>query len=537
MSIFPLFAQTERQELAVPVWTTVLGSFGLTALLYALVYPLKTTSLGALLFERGFTQILVVFLGIFIVFYLSHRLYNIRREFKHLNQDIIPANIFRISPAHPGLTNLQQALLQEKNLLARRCSRVIGAYQQSQARRTAAEFAQEDSVFYQQIMASAYVLPRILLWSIPLLGLMGTLLGLGAVVQGFSLFLEQAGNLEQVQNGFGAVARGLTVAFDTTFAALLLSILGMVFLSLVERQESQLLLLIDIYIADKILPRLQEPDLGPLQTEWRDSLEEVVQELLPRQTSAVAPRAIAPEASESLVMEVKTVQKHLIALLEGIYQSHQDWQKQSQAANQRLETILLELSQQTQRTPSPALPAAFLPEKGLEPLLELARDFRQEFLGGIARLEALSQTQSQQTQASREQSALAFRETVQTLGEHYQALHQSLAVHQQQLADIRQLLQTAPQKLGESLQGHSQGVDNLALAMESQNRRWIAALGELQPLLERLAQTPPNQEQLTVVLGDVQETLAALRPSLERLNAPRRLVIVEEEDSHETRSS
>ncbi|MBJ7898552.1 MAG: hypothetical protein GC158_01235 [Cyanobacteria bacterium RI_101] len=529
MSISPLFAQTERQELAVPVWTTFLGSFGLTALLYGLVYPLRATPLGALLFERGFTQILAVFLGIFIVSYLSYRLGNIRREFKHLNQDIIPANIFRISPTHPGLSNLQQALLQEKNLLARRCSRVIGAYQQAQTRRTATEFAQEDSAFYQQMMASAYVLPRILLWSIPLLGLIGTLFGLGSAVQGFSLFLEQAANLEQVQNSFGSVASGLTVALDTTLAALLLSIFGMVFLSLVERQESQLLLLIDIYIADKILPRLQEPDLGVPQTEWRDSLEEVVQELLPRQNSAVAPRSMAPEASESLVTEVKTVQKHLIALLEGIYQSHQDWQKQSQVANQRLETILLELSQQVQRSQSPALPAALSPEKDLEPFLELARDFRQDFLGGIARLEALSRSQSPQTQASQDQSALAFRETVQTL-------YQSLAVYQQQLADIRQLLQTAPEKLRESLQSQSQSVDNLALAMESQHRRWIAALGELQPLLERLAEASPNQERLTVVLGDVQQTLAALRPSLERLNAPRRLVIFEEDDSHETRS-
>lgn len=537
MSTFFLFSQTERQELAVPMGTTVLGSAGITALLYGLLFPFRKNPLGAQLFERGATQLLVVFLGIFIAFYLSYRLFKIRGEFKHLNQEIIPANIFSISPVHPGLSNLQQALLQEKSLFARRCSRVIGAYQQTQARRAAAEFAQEDSLFYQQIMASAYALPRILLWSIPLLGLMGTLFGLGAAVHGFSQFLEQAANLEQVQSGFGPVAAGLAIAFDSTLTALFLSIVGMVFLSLVERQENQLLLLIDIYIADKILPRLQEPDGRFAQSDWRDSLEEVVQELLPRPRSAVVPKPVGPSANESLVLEVQTVQKHLAGLLEGIYQSHQDWQQQSQVASQRLETILLQLSQQIQGTQSPALTAALPQEKGLEPLLELARDFRQEFLGGIARLEALSQNQFLQMQASQTESAQVLRETLQGLGEHYQTLYQSLAVHQQQLEETRQFLQTAPQRLGESLEDYRQGVDNLALAMETQNRRWLTTLRELQPILERLTQSPPESEQLKTVLGEMRQTLAALRPSLDRLSSPRRLVVVEQEDpSHETRS-
>ncbi|MFN5513570.1 MAG: MotA/TolQ/ExbB proton channel family protein [Cyanobacteriota bacterium] len=533
MSTYPFFAQTERQEMSVSMGTTFLGSAGLTALLYGLAYPLRKTPLGIQMFERGFTQILVVFLGIFIAFYLSFRLLKIRREFKHLNQEIIPANIFNISPAHPGLNNLQQALIQEKSLFSRRCSRVIGAYQQAQTRRAAAEFAQEDALFYQQMMASAYALPRILLWSIPLLGLMGTLFGLGAAVQGFSRFLEQAANLEQVQTGFGSVAAGLAVAFDSTLAALFFSIAGMVFLSLVERQENQLLLLIDIYIADKILPRLQEPELEPSQSHWRDSLEEVVQELLPRRP---VPRAVGSEANESLVLEVRTVQKNLVALLEGIYQNHQDWQHQSQLASQRLETILCELSQQIQGIASPALSAASPQGGSLEPLLELARDFHQEFLGGIARVEALYQNQSLQIQASQDQSARALRETVERLSQHYQALHQGLAVYQQQLEQTRQLLQAAPQTLGQSFQDYGQRLEALALALERQNQPWTTALRELQTLLERLDEASPESERLTAVLGDIERTLTALRPSLDRLNAPRRLVMFEQEDpSHETR--
>ena len=54
----------------------------------------------------------------------------------------------------------------------------------------------------------------------------------------------------------------MAVAFDTTLLALFLSVLVMIPLVLVERYESRLLLGIDVFINDKLLPKLRDNSKG-----------------------------------------------------------------------------------------------------------------------------------------------------------------------------------------------------------------------------------------------------------------------------------
>ncbi|WP_219995494.1 hypothetical protein [Cylindrospermopsis raciborskii] len=58
------------------------------------------------------------------------------------------------------------------------------------------------------------------------------------------------------------MTQGLAIAFDTTLLALFMSVLVMLPLVMVERLESRLLLAIDIYINDKVLPRLKDTSKG-----------------------------------------------------------------------------------------------------------------------------------------------------------------------------------------------------------------------------------------------------------------------------------
>jgi hypothetical protein len=87
---------------------------------------------------------------------------------------------------------------------------------------------------------------------------LGTVFGISQAVGGFSGVLEQAEDIDKIKEGITNVTTGLGVAFDTTLLALLLSIIIMIPLVLVERYESRLLLGIDIFINDKLLPRLRD---------------------------------------------------------------------------------------------------------------------------------------------------------------------------------------------------------------------------------------------------------------------------------------
>jgi biopolymer transport protein ExbB/TolQ len=85
-----------------------------------------------------------------------------------------------------------------------------------------------------------YSLVRILIWATPMLGFLGTVLGISQALGGINVGPDN--NFQQMMDGL----RGsLYVAFDTTALALTLSIILMFGQFLIERFESQLLVLVD----------------------------------------------------------------------------------------------------------------------------------------------------------------------------------------------------------------------------------------------------------------------------------------------------
>ncbi len=81
-----------------------------------------------------------------------------------------------------------------------------------------------------------YGLPRILVWATPLLGFLGTVLGISEAMASLSVGAES--DLQEMMSG---LQTNLNVAFDTTAQALVLSIMMMFGVFAVERQETLLL--------------------------------------------------------------------------------------------------------------------------------------------------------------------------------------------------------------------------------------------------------------------------------------------------------
>lgn len=148
---------------------------------------------------------------------------------------------------------------ERKNLVGKRCSRILLTFAEIQSRQSALEKALDDSSFYVSACNTSYSFPRILIWAIPLMGFIGTVLGISQAVSSFSSILQGSTEIEQLKDGIGQITSGLAVAFDTTLWALLLSILVMIPLVMTERYEIKLLLAIDILIGDCLLSYLQEP--------------------------------------------------------------------------------------------------------------------------------------------------------------------------------------------------------------------------------------------------------------------------------------
>lgn len=176
--------KSDRQELDIKLWLILSIGLIVTFGIYAAVFPIKNTFLGTLLYERGFTQILAIFFGGMVVTITILKVIKIQSELKAFKKDLIPDTISFENLRSLQVEQIRQSLIKEKSLLARRCSRVIAAYIVSGNRQTATEFAMEDSAFYSSTAETSYSVARILVWAIPLLGFIGTVVGISGAVNG-----------------------------------------------------------------------------------------------------------------------------------------------------------------------------------------------------------------------------------------------------------------------------------------------------------------------------------------------------------------
>jgi biopolymer transport protein ExbB/TolQ len=98
-------------------------------------------------------------------------------------------------------------------------------------------------------MYGEYTLVRIIIWAIPILGLLGTVIGITLAI----------GHLDPktLEESLGTVTKGLGVAFDHTGEALTLTMILMLVKYLVEKTENRLLELVDARAAEELVGRFK----------------------------------------------------------------------------------------------------------------------------------------------------------------------------------------------------------------------------------------------------------------------------------------
>jgi biopolymer transport protein ExbB/TolQ len=189
-------------------------------------------------------------------------------------------------------------------------------------------------------MHASYAFTRIIIWAIPILGFLGTVIGITlAIAQLSPQALEQS---------LPAVTSGLGVAFDTTALALSLSIVLMFAKFFVEQLETHLLVRIDQRVTEELVGRFQEyggandPNLAvihraadavvgsseqliKLQAKiWQDTIDEANQRWTSLTSSAgeVVEKALAEAVASSLEQHTAVLddrlEQHRARLAEAI---------------------------------------------------------------------------------------------------------------------------------------------------------------------------------------------------------------------------
>jgi hypothetical protein len=98
-------------------------------------------------------------------------------------------------------------------------------------------------------LENSYGLIRFITWAVPILGFLGTVLGITKAIAGVTP--------ERLENDLSSVTDGLAEAFDTTALALALTMLTMALSFIVERLEQGVLEAVDRFIDDQIAHRFE----------------------------------------------------------------------------------------------------------------------------------------------------------------------------------------------------------------------------------------------------------------------------------------
>lgn len=109
-------------------------------------------------------------------------------------------------------------------------------------------------------IGGSYALTKVFLWAIPILGFIGTVLGLSQAIG--SMDLSNVSDMDKIMGSIGNVTSGLGTAFDTTLLGLVLAMFLNFPMNVLAKSEDDNLNNIDAFCNEVLLPRLNDGGAG-----------------------------------------------------------------------------------------------------------------------------------------------------------------------------------------------------------------------------------------------------------------------------------
>lgn len=253
-----------------------------TAVFYALAYPFsyrggKLTYVGRLFIgassmaDGGWVPIAEVFLFCWAIGMLIAKYFKIRRQQRALLFDVLPAEVGdTITVANldrflEGIAQLPKTAA--GTFLVTRCVRGLEHFR---ARRSAADTAtmlSSQSDLDASSVDSSYTMFHVFIWAIPILGFLGTVIGVSAAVGGFTGTLDNSSDIGALKEGLKSITSGLGTAFDTTLVALSMAMILTFPVSALQKLEGDVIGQVDEYTNEYLLRRLEDGRGGPDRAE------------------------------------------------------------------------------------------------------------------------------------------------------------------------------------------------------------------------------------------------------------------------------
>ncbi|GAB4136002.1 MotA/TolQ/ExbB proton channel family protein [Thermopirellula anaerolimosa] len=226
-----------------------------------LALPERWARYADIILHRGPTQYATVFLAIWSVLFLWIKWRKLRVQRTALSYSVAPDDPdFVLSPLtvdevvqriYAVADEPQAYLLYHRILLALSNLRNLGRV--TEVDDILRSIADQD----EAALETSYSLVQGFVWAIPVLGFIGTVLGLSQSIGAFSQVLAGGGDVSSLTQGLRSVTAGLGTAFDTTLVALIAALIIQMGITSLRKAEYEFLESCSEYCSRFIIGRLR----------------------------------------------------------------------------------------------------------------------------------------------------------------------------------------------------------------------------------------------------------------------------------------
>lgn len=224
----------------------------MTVIFYGALYPLayKGQDLIDMFFPGGAANrcnipIYTVFLSAWCFAILIIKSIKLSLQKKSLRLKIVPEVPDFVLAPNTALQILNEMYKKvddpEKFILFNRISRCLSNLKNLGRISDVVEGLEAQAENDENYVESTYTLIKGYIWAIPVLGFIGTVLGLSQAVGGFGKVIQEGAEIEKLKASLSGVTSGLAIAFETTLIALVAALFIQLVMTMIRKNEENFL--------------------------------------------------------------------------------------------------------------------------------------------------------------------------------------------------------------------------------------------------------------------------------------------------------
>jgi len=226
------------------ILTCILGTV-LSVGFYATLIPFPDSVVSTMFMKRGPTPYAIVFLSFWslaILFVKWRKLALQRQALRHHVMPDDPAYVLSAATVEPVLSRVYATVDDPRNFIL--FNRIVVALSNL---RNLGRVTDVDEILRSQAaqdesaVETSYSLLQGFVWAIPVLGFIGTVLGLSEAIGQFSGVLGSGSDIEQITGALKGVTGGLATAFETTLEALVAALVIQLLITTLRKAEEEFL--------------------------------------------------------------------------------------------------------------------------------------------------------------------------------------------------------------------------------------------------------------------------------------------------------